>query len=296
MFGYAETVHFQTIPVMKTLVRFFLLFITLLPLAGWTQIGPDIPSRPPTDLDRKINAFLQASIDLARQRLSGPSYEYTPGLEDLRNHPADVLVMNVALKYDNQRLIDQMINYYKDKNAASQSPYPADPATLLASAGNQPGPTAASGKGSFLSRLSLLYGVQLIGKGGKQKYNDGYFLARMLYLEPVASVLYNYDLPDSKGRLYGGPGLYLGYGLFGRMRDKGTGFDESYAAFDKNMGYSRFDAGLSLTAGYRLPQGFGASLSYELGMVNVDPGRGKDKTRNRVLSLNLDYPLAALSR
>lgn len=268
----------------------------LLPLTMQAQIGPDIPSRPPTDLDRKINAFLQASIDLARQRLSGPSYEYTPGLQDLRNHPADVLVMNVALKYDNQRLIDQMINYYKNKNAASHSPRQPDPATLMASADSRPDLAATPGKPSFASRLSLLYGVQLIGKGGKQKYSDGYFLVRMLYLEPIVSVLYNHDLPDGKGRLYGGPGLYLGYGLFGKMRDKGTNYDESYAAFDKNMGYRRFDAGLSLTAGYRLPRGFGVNLSYELGMVNVDPGRGDDKTRNRVLSINLDYPLAALSR
>ncbi len=281
---------------MKTMVRFFLPLIMLLPLTMQAQIGPDIPSRPPTNLDRKINAFLQASIDLARQRLSGPSYEYTPGLQDLRDHPADVLVMNVALKYDNQRLIDQIINYYKDKNAAYRNPQPADQATLLASADSRPGLTATAGKAPFHSHLSLLYGVQLIGKGGKQKYSDGYFLARMLYLEPIVSVLYNHDLPDSKGRLYGGPGLYLGYGLFGRMRDKGTNYDESYAAFDKNMGYSRFDAGFSLTAGYRLPQGFGVSLSYELGMVNVDPGRGDDKTRNRVLSINLDYPLTALSR
>lgn len=282
---------------MKTMVRLLLLLIGLSPITGWGQLGPDIPSRPPTYLDHKINAFLQASIDLARQRLSGPSYEYTPGLQDLRNHPADVLVMNVALKYDNQRLIDQMINYYKGKNAAYHSPRPPDPARLLASADGRPGPSeTAAGKTSFLSRLSLLYGVQLIGKGGKQKYSDGYFLARMLYLEPIVSVLYNYDLPDNKGRLYGGPGLYLGYGLFGRLHDKGTGFDDSYAAFEKNMGFSRFDAGLSLTAGYRLARGLGVNLSYELGMANVDPGRGDDKTRNRVLSINLDYPLTALSR
>ena len=276
--------------------RFFLLLTGLSPFTGWAQLGPDIPSRPPTYLDRKINAFLQASIDLARQRLSGPSYEYTPGLQDLRNHPADVLVMNVALKFDNQRLIDQMINYYKGKNAAYHSPQPPDPAGLLASADSRPGMAATAGKTSFLSRLSLLYGVQLIGKGGKQKYGDGYSLSRMLYLEPVASVLYNHDLPDGKGRLYGGPGIYLGYGLFGKAREKGTGFDDSYAAFDKNTGFSRFDAGLSLTAGYRLARGLGFNLSYELGLVNIDPGRGDDKNKNRVLSINLDYPLTALSR
>ncbi|GAB4008564.1 hypothetical protein GCM10028808_15010 [Spirosoma migulaei] len=250
-----------------------------------------IPQRPPTDLDKKIQTFLSASIDLARLRLSGPSYEYTPGLNNLRNHPGDVLVLNLAIKFNNQGMINQIFNYYNTQSY--RTPIPADPATLLAANTNLPGPTSPADKPPFLSHVSLLYGFQLIGKGGKDEDGYGTSKTRMTYLETMGYALYNYDLPNSKGRLFGGPGIYLGYGLWGKTSYTYQGGSDSFAAFDKLNGYRRFDAGVALTAGYQLEQGLRLSLEYEVGLLNINPGAGDDKTKNRSLSLNIAYPLKA---
>ncbi|QDK82835.1 PorT family protein [Spirosoma sp. KCTC 42546] len=255
---------------------------------GWGQM---IPQRPPTDLDKKIQTFLSASIDLARLRLSGPSYEYTPGLNNLRNHPGDVLVLNLAIKFNNQGMINQIFNYYNTQSY--RTPIPADPATLLAANTNLPGPTSPADKPPFLSHVSLLYGFQLIGKGGKDEDGYGTSKTRMTYLETMGYALYNYDLPNSKGRLFGGPGIYLGYGLWGKTSYTYQGGSDSFAAFDKLNGYRRFDAGVALTAGYQLEQGLRLSLEYEVGLLNINPGAGDDKTKNRSLSLNIAYPLKA---
>ncbi|WP_020607639.1 porin family protein [Spirosoma spitsbergense] len=262
------------------------LLLGLFPHVSSGQLGPDIPSRPPTDLDRKIDKFLQASIDLVRQKLSGPSYQGDAP------KPGDVLVLNLALKYHNQALVDQIINYYQ--SGSHNSLNPADPATLLAVNTTQPGPTTPPEKERFVRHLSLLYGIQLIGKGGKYSDRFGTSTARMTYLEIPAYVLYNHKLPEGKGRLFGGVGFYLGYGLWGTLKYDEPGGQESFSAFDKLNGYKRFDAGLGFTGGYQLPQGLSLSLEYELGLVNIDPARGDDKTRNRALSLNVAYPLKKL--
>ncbi|GAB4049224.1 porin family protein [Spirosoma litoris] len=276
----------------NTIYALVVLFFSLLTEIGW---GQNLPQPTPTEADKQIQTFLSASIDLARLRLSGPSYQYTPGLNDLRNHPADVLVLNLAIKFNNKRLVNQMLNYYQNKNSSFRKPQPADPTTLLATNTNLPGPTAPSEKAPFLSHVSLLYGFQLIGKGGKDDDNFGTSKTRMTYLETMGYVLYNHDLPNGKGRLFGGPGIYLGYGLWGKNSYSYQGGNESYPAFDKTTGYKRFDAGVAFTAGYELAQALRLSLEYELGLVNIDPASGDDKTKTRSISLNIAYPLKKLT-
>ena len=262
------------------------LLVLLTCLSTQLVLGQMLPTPTPTDADRKIQAFLSASLDMARQRLSGPSFE------NLRNHPGDVLIMNLSIQFHNQGMVDQIIDYY-GKNARHLVK-PADPSTLMAANTSMPGPDSDPEKAPFLSHLSLLYGVQLVGKGGKEKDDYGSSKTRMAYLEPMGYVLYNYKLPNDKGRVFAGPGIYVAYGLWGKSKYEGTGYNESFSAFDKDLGYKRFDFGLNGMIGYQMPQGFSLSLVYELGLLNIDPARGDDKTKNRLLSLNLGYPLSAL--
>jgi len=262
------------------------LLVLLTCLSTQLVLGQMLPTPTPTDADRKIQAFLSASLDLARQRLSGPSFE------NLRNHPGDVLIMNLSIQFHNQGMVDQIIDYY-GKNAR-RFVKPADPSTLMAANTSMPGPDSDPEKAPFLSHVSLLYGVQLVGKGGKEKDDYGSSKTRMAYLEPMGYVLYNYKLPNDKGRVFAGPGIYVAYGLWGKSKYEGTGYNESFSAFDKDLGYKRFDFGLNGMIGYQMPQGFSLSLVYELGLLNIDPARGDDKTKNRLLSLNIGYPLSAL--
>ena len=268
------------------------LLIGLFPDVGWGQlIGPAVPPKPPTDLDKKVDKFFQASIDLVKQSLLNPSYAGTPYAASAPK-PGDVLALNVAILFHNQGLINQIINYYRPHSY--RGPTPADPATLLATNNALPGPTAPPDKATFLSHVSLLYGLQLIGKGSKTSDSYGTSTTHMTYLEIPAYILYNHDLPADKGRLFGGIGIYLAYGLWGKITDSST--PQSVSAFDKNAGYKRFDAGLAFTAGYQMPQGLRLSLAYELGLVNIDPIAGAyDKLKNRSLSLNIAYPLAQLT-
>lgn len=266
----------------------YILFIGILPNVVWGQLlGPEIPQRPSTDLDRKIDTFLQASIDMVRQKLLNPSYAGTP-YAATGPTPGDVLALNLAIQFHNQGLVNQIIHYYTP--GTSQRVKPADPSTLLATNDPRTGPTSSPDKAPFLSHVSLLYGVQLIGKGSKTTYKSGTSTTRMTYLEIPAYMLYNHDLPSNKGRLFGGVGFYLAYGLWGTINDSDN--TPSVSAFDKNLGYKRFDAGLAFTGGYQLPQGLRISIAYELGLVNIDPFAGAyDKLKNRALSLNVAYSL-----
>lgn len=226
---------------------------------------------------------LKSSLDLARERLSGPSYT------NLQNNEEDVKELNIGIMNEDKDLIGDILTKYGG-HASLNANY------LLVSTDTLPGPIAPERKFMFLRQLSLFYGVQLIGKGGKS--NDGYGTSttKMTYLEPVGYVLYNYNLPNDKGRLFGGPGLYIAYGLWGKSKYDQPNFgSQSYPAFDKNTGYQRFDAGLAFTGGYELPIGLRLSLEYELGLVNIAPGGGGDKTRNRVVSLNVAYSLKKLT-
>jgi hypothetical protein len=145
------------------------------------------------------------------------------------------------------------------------------------------------------SPWQLMYGVELIGKGGRFSDGFGTTTTRMTYLQAPVYGLYNYDLPNDKGRVFGGLGPYIGYGLFGKTTYKDSRTSESYGAFDKNnFGYSRLDAGLNFTAGYQLPESFRFNLVYSLGLANLDPNNRSFQYYNRGWSLNVGYPLTKL--
>ena len=251
------------------------LFLLLLNLLVWL--------RPEDSWGQADKITITASLDIARQYLSGPSYDKFAKSNDVLTFNALMLVNPLAAFF--------LLDY---GYAARHKNTPADLSTLLASTANHPGPTAPdpAPKASFLSHVYPLIGVQIIGKGGK--YNDGVGTSttRITYLEIPMYAMYGYKLPDDKGRVFGGLGPYIGVGLFGKTTYKDSRTNESYAAFDKNSGgYKRFDAGLNFMAGYQLPQGLSLSLVREIGLVNIDSGNSADKTFNRVWSLNVGYPL-----
>lgn len=282
---------------MKTFRYVLFLMAALWPAIGWGQnpplIGPEVPPPPQNPLsdpqgDRALKILFNVSVDLAKQELLNSSAAGTP----YANRDA----VGTSLRYNAAILlltgVNQIINNWRgflNSPHTYQSPNPPDPATLMASIDGIPEPVAPTDNDSFLNHLDLAYGLQLIGKGGKM----GTSTTRMTYLEVPAYILYNHDLPNGKGQVFGGLGFYLAYGLGGTITD--SAFPGSVSVFDKNSGYKHFDAGLLLTAGYQLPQSLRLSLAYELGLVNLVPNGGAyDKVKNRVWSLNVAYPLQKL--
>ncbi|NIJ52367.1 hypothetical protein FHS68_001523 [Dyadobacter arcticus] len=282
---------------MKTFRYVLILMAALWPAIGWGQnpplIGPEVPPPPQNPLsdpqgDRALKILFNVSVDLAKQELLNSSAAGTP----YANRDA----VGTSLRYNAAILlltgVKQIINNWRDflnSPHTYRSPTPSNPATLMASTDGVWEPVAPADKDSFLNHLDLAYGLQLIGKGGKM----GTSTTRMTYLEVPAYILYNHDLPNGKGQVFGGLGFYLAYGLWGNISD--SAFPGSVSAFDKNSGYKHFDAGLLLTTGYQLPQSLRVSLAYELGLVNLVPNGGPyDKVMNRVWSLNVAYPLQNL--
>ncbi len=289
---------------MKQTICVLLVLLTgLLPQTGWAQFGPQLPQpTKPTFAERVLavlnrqlqDSFIQPSFDYVNQHYKGPSY-----LRDPRNVPT-VFAINLAIyikkgqSSPNQGASNGVINYYGDRQAYAR---PLDPALLLVTTDNRPGPMAPAPdpKDAFMSHLSFIYGLQLIGKGGK--YNDGYGTSttHITYLEIPTYVLYEYDLPNQKGQLFGGLGVYLGVGLWGTVNYTDKTTNESFGAFSDNGGLSRFDGGLNFMAGYQLPQGLRLSVVHEFGLANIQSGGGADKTFNRVWSLNVGYPLKKIT-
>lgn len=122
--------------------------------------------------------------------------------------------------------------------------------------------------------------VELAQKGSK--FNES--KTTLVYLDLIGDVLYEYSMVDNSA-LYGGLGPYIGYGLGGHVKTGGA----KEPAFGSD-GYKRFDAGLHITAGYRLPVGLSFNLAYEYGFLNKS--RFDDFTsRNRAFSFQVGYSI-----
>ncbi len=135
----------------------------------------------------------------------------------------------------------------------------------------------------FLNHIQFAWGPELILKRSK----DGDQNISLFYFEVPAYALYHKEL--NKGSLYGGFGPYFAYGLTGSIKDPGDKFN----AFDKELGFKRFDAGLGFTAGYKFSNAIGLRLSYELGLANINHG-GIERAKNRTIGVHFLYPLDKL--
>ena len=259
---------------MKTTTICRVLFLSLAALI--------IQSCSPNDL----SFFMpEASGDLVNQVFYGPSYGSGSEVS------GDELAFNVAV-LGTFELVD-LLDYDGPFGENKQPAY----GSLLASnrPGFQPGfyrpyrPKANDIK----AHLAIMSGLEIIGKGAKESDVGGTTNTRLLYLELPIYAVYHHDLTN-KGRIFGGLGPYFAYGLSGSFKSSYSGQSFSSPAFGGNGGYKRFDAGLSLTAGYQFPSALRIRLAYDLGLTNIESGpsgANYDKTHNRALSVNVGYPL-----
>jgi hypothetical protein len=124
--------------------------------------------------------------------------------------------------------------------------------------------------------------LELVRKGAK----SGPANIGLSYINVVGDIMYTWKGPDD-GMIFAGLGPYLGYGISGRVSFNGM----HTPAFGGDDGFKRFDAGLDLSAGYRLSSSLSFSLGYELGLANKSPDPSDYKSYNRSFSLNVGYSL-----
>jgi len=129
----------------------------------------------------------------------------------------------------------------------------------------------------------------------QKRSNDDGSIATLNYFEVPLYAVYQTQTKHGGNVVGGGIGPYFAYGLGGKVKTKSGGQTYSTKSFDKTYGLKRFDYGLSIMAGYTIHQSFCFSLSYELGLANIDRNsRYGDKVKNSGMSLNVSYPLFKL--
>lgn len=140
-------------------------------------------------------------------------------------------------------------------------------------------PPASSGE-----HIRFMGGIEFIQKGAK----DG-TKTHLYYLEVPLYATYWANI-SAKGNIFGGVGPYIAYGIAGNVKSETT----KVKAFDKNGDYKPFDAGLTLTGGYKIPNSFSFRVAYDFGLANILRNAGSDKAKSRTISLNIGYPLNKL--
>lgn len=142
----------------------------------------------------------------------------------------------------------------------------------------------------FSDHMRFMGGLEFIQKKSK----DGNTKNTLNYLEVPIYALYQTDL-GTGGNVFGGLGPYVAYGVGGKLKSTSGGQTNKTKSFDKTTGFKPFDAGLTLTAGYRIPNSFSFRLAYDLGLADI--GRNDfDKVVNRTISLNIGYPLDKITK
>jgi len=140
---------------------------------------------------------------------------------------------------------------------------------------------------AFREQLYVLAGAKLVSKRSKE--SGGEKKIALNYFEIPVYLLYKQSL--GAGDIMGGLGPYFAYGIGGKTKITPT--STKFISFDKEEGYKRFDAGLSLLGSYRLQNDMHVNLGYSWGLVNINRG-DVEKTRNRTLTLSVMYPIDKL--
>lgn len=132
--------------------------------------------------------------------------------------------------------------------------------------------------------IRFMGGIEFIQKGAK----DGGTKTHLYYLEVPLYITYWTNI-SAKGKIFGGLGPYIAYGIAGNVKSQTS----KVKAFDKNGDFKPFDAGLTLTGGYKIPNSFSFRLAYDLGIANIlrNAGSNNAKAKSRTISLNIGYPL-----
>lgn len=214
---------------------------------------------------------LRASIDGSRQIYKGGMYvEDSPTSEDIGWNVGLIILTSPGGTLPKPRSYRVPKGPGADKLYASNSLVPVIPAE-------------PSGY-SFMDHIRFEYGLELINKRSK----DGGSKVNLIYLEVPLQVLYAHELGN--GTILGGLGPYLAYGVAGKIKFPG----DKVKSFSKDDGFKRPDAGLMISAGYKIRDSFSFRLGYEYGLVNIGRNLGDAKVQNRTFSLNVGYPLDKL--
>jgi len=236
---------------------------------------------------------IQASVDGNKQSFSGPSYSQpSPDKDDVGFNIAFSLLFGLmqgdsrnAGRVFNDANFRSMRNLY-----ASNSHAPAAFYNSIGNGGEEPANLYKDKVSSgFISHLGFMGGFEFIQKKSK----DGSTKITLNYFEVPIYILYQTQL-FSAGNIFGGLGPYFAYGFGGNMKTSYNGQTSKTKAFDQTTGFKPFDAGLSFTAGYKIPNSFSFSLAYDIGLANIDRNAFGDKAKNRCISLNVKYPLNKL--
>jgi hypothetical protein len=208
---------------------------------------------------------VKGSIDANKQRFSGPSYpnpsdnNFDPGI----NLGVSIVLAGSYAQAGSGSFYNKTRHSSYDKVYASTDKGPA--AFFDPYATNTQPPT-------FMNSVLITGGLEYVLKRSSD--------ASLSYLQVPLYALYYYRL-DGAGSIFGGLGPYMAYGIGG-------------SAFGGDDGLKRFDAGLGLTIGYKMPQSFSFSLGYDIGLANIQQSAFGDKAQNRGISLNVAYPLDKL--
>lgn len=111
----------------------------------------------------QFDAFVQTSLDVAKNVLSGPSYEKS------KLNTIDVFAVNAAIAVNVPYKVDLMFDNYRDDSDFGANYRDPHLTTLPASSKSGLEYMTVPDKLSFLEHTSLMAAIQLIGKGGKKR-------------------------------------------------------------------------------------------------------------------------------
>jgi hypothetical protein len=144
----------------------------------------------------------------------------------------------------------------------------------------------SSGTVSHTKGFGYDVGLDFIQKG--YSISDGGGNVHLNYLEAPIHGLYQY--PVGPGAIRAGLGPYFAYGIGGKADGQ-----NSFGNGANDVGYKRFDAGLSVSAGYELDMGLSLTLGYDYGLTNAAYTTGDFiSANNRTLSLKVGFEFGHL--
>jgi len=227
-------------------------------------------------------ADLEASVDAAFQEFCGPSYPQASCDEF-------ALFMNVAVLYAyGPAAFGTSVSNDKtgDQGLLADITYPASFKQNYSSPSYEGESYKITPSNTFMDNILFMGGVELINKKSK----DGGSKVNLVYLEVPLYALYRKDLVT--GQIFGGLGPFFAYGIGGKTKETFSG--SKFNSFDKDFGYKPLDFGITLTAGYQLPNGFRFRLATDRGLANLQRGNSGNKAKNVSYSINVAYPLNKL--
>lgn len=226
-----------------------------------------------------MEELAEASLEAAKQHYSGTSYDSDDASDFGVGFNVAYLLYSPMSSWTSTTTFLQPAEEYSKYQLA----YGPAPQTFQGFGRRkyhfQPSLGHQTSAGGFLDHFGIMSGLELIQKNSKDEETK----VRLTYLQVPVLAIYNHEL-DADRKIFGGLGPYFAFGLGGKF--KGPGFNEK--AFNKDFGFKRFDAGLTITAGYKFNKKWSVRLAFDLGLANLEQ-ESFDKTKNRAFSVNVGY-------